>query len=117
MRRQPPGPFFSTFLDKVSGESVLRLFMPFRLRRVCERRSCCCRCLVVGKIAVVPIVLSVAGDVAGGESVFDVSELRGLRLSSCCGRCTCHCRPRCSIGGGLPAVLTVVVVVPVCCSV
>ena len=35
------------------------LFEPLRLLRVCGRRSCCRRRLVVGKVAVVPIVLSV----------------------------------------------------------
>ena len=34
-----------------------------------SRRSCCRRCLGVGMVAVVAIVLSVAVHVAGGESV------------------------------------------------
>ena len=59
------------------------------------RRSCCGRCLVVGMDAVVAIVLSVAVDVAGGESVRNMSVLRGWNVRRCCGRFTCRCRPRC----------------------
>ena len=45
--------------------------------RGCGRRSCCCRYLKVGKIPVVPIVLSVAVDVAGGQSVRNMFVLHG----------------------------------------
>ena len=44
--------------------------------RGCGRHSCCCRCLVVGVVAVVPIVLSVAVDAAVGKSVRNFSALR-----------------------------------------
>ena len=40
---------------------LTRLFEVLRLLRGCGRRSCCCRCLVVGKVAFVPIVFCVCG--------------------------------------------------------
>ena len=57
---------------------LARLFEPLRSLRGRGRRSCCCRCLVVGKVAVVPILLGVAVDVAGGESVRNMSVQREL---------------------------------------
>ena len=42
--------------------------------------------LVVGMVAVVAIVLSVAVDVAGGESMRNMSVLRGKSVHRCCGR-------------------------------
>ena len=70
-------PYFSLFTKKVNGEFVLRAcFELLRLLRGCGRRSCFCRRLVVGKVAVVPIVLSVAVDGAGGESVRNMLVLR-----------------------------------------
>ena len=70
---------------------------------------------MVGKVAVVPIVLSVAVDVAGGESVRNMSVLRGSNVRCNCDRCACRGRPRCTWGGAaaVVAVLTVIVVVPV----
>ena len=61
---------------QTSPAHLTRLFGLFRLSRACGRRSCFCRCLVVGKVAPVPIVLSVPVDVVGGESVRDMSVLR-----------------------------------------
>ena len=65
-------------------------------------------------VAVVPIVLSVAVDVAGGESVGNMSFLRGWRVRFSCCRCTCRCRPHCPRVEAAAAydVLTIVVVVP-----
>ena len=54
---------------------LARWFELSRLLRGCGHRSCCCRCLVVGKVAVVPIVLSVAVDVAGGELVRNTQQV------------------------------------------
>ena len=51
-----PGSFScSLILRKINSEIVLR---------ACERRACCCWRLVVGNVAVAPIVLSVPVDVA-----------------------------------------------------
>ena len=46
-----------------------------RFLRGCRRQSCCCQCLVVGKVVVVPIALSATVDVDGGESVRNLSAL------------------------------------------
>ena len=73
---------------------LVRLFELLRLLRGCGRRSCGCRCLVVGKVAIVPIVLSVAVVVDGGESVRNMSVLRNWRARCSCGRCEYRCRPR-----------------------
>ena len=69
---------------------------------------------MVDKVAVVPIVMSVRVEVAGGESVRNMSVLRVWRVSCCsCGLCTCHCRHRYLSGGAAAhAILTVVVVAP-----
>ena len=56
--------------------------------------------LWLAKVAVFPIVFSVAVGVAGGESVRNMSVLRKKRERGGCGRCTCRCRPGCSQGGG-----------------
>ena len=64
-------------------------------------------------VAVVPIVLSVAVDVVGGESVRNMSVLRGQRVRCSGGRCACRCLPRCPAHRVEAAVLTVIVVVPV----
>ena len=50
--------------------------------------------------AAVVIELSVAADVAGGESVRNMFVLRCQRVRSSCGRCTRRGRPRCPWGGG-----------------
>ena len=55
---------------------LARLFELLPLLRGCGRRSCCCRFLVVGNVAVAPIVLSVAVDAADGEPVRNTSVLR-----------------------------------------
>ena len=93
--------FFTLFL-RMSQRRVrlARLFELMRLLRGCGRRFCCCRCLVVGKVAVVLVVLSVAVDAAGGESVRNMSALRNWRVRCSCGRCACRCRPRGPQGGG-----------------
>ena len=65
--RRPPGALF--FLSKNENHRQVRLarkFVQLRLPRGCGRRSCCRRCLVVGTVAAVPIVVSVAVDAAGG---------------------------------------------------
>ena len=41
-------------------------------------------------VAVVAIVLSVAVDVDGGESVRNMFVLLALNVRRCCGRCTCR---------------------------
>ena len=62
----------------VNGVFVFRACLcSLRLPHGCGRRACCCRCLVVGMVAVVEITLSVAVDVAGGGSVRNMSVLRG----------------------------------------
>ena len=71
----PLGP--QCFFRKKSTMSSSRLCVPLRLQRGCWRRSCCCWCLVVGMVAVVAIVLSVAVGVAGGQSVRNMSVLPG----------------------------------------
>ena len=48
---------------------------------------------MVGKVAV-------AADVAGGESVSNMSVLRNWSARCCRGRCACQYRPRCPLGGG-----------------
>ena len=63
-------------------------------------RPCYCRCLVVGMVTVVPIALSVAADVAGSESVRNMSVLRGWNVRRCCGRCTSRSRQGCPWSGG-----------------
>ena len=66
---------------------LARLFELLRLLPGCGRLSCSCRCLVVGKVAVVPIRLSVAVHAAGGESVRNMSVLRNWRVRCSFGRC------------------------------
>ena len=55
---------------------------------------------MVGKIAVVPIVLSVAVDVAGGESVRNMSVLRNWRYVEVVAAVRVVVVPRCPQGGG-----------------
>ena len=89
--------FFDFFFRKVNGEFVLHASL------------CCCvfRAVAGGVLAVVggwlvfvPIMMSFAVDAACGESVRNMSVLRGLKVRGCCDRCTCRCRPRLPLGGG-----------------
>ena len=94
----PPGRSFSSFFWKrINGQA--RLFELLHLLRNCGRCSCCCRRLVVGKDAVVPIVLNVAVDVAGGEWGRNMSVLQYWRVRSSCGRNCCVVAPVVVIGG------------------
>ena len=81
---------------------------------------CVCRAVVGAVLAVVgalslswlvAIVLCVAVDVAGGESVRKMFVLREKNVRRCCGRCASRCRPRCPRVQAATAcvVLTVVV--------
>ena len=83
-----------------------RLRAPFLLLSVC---------LVVGKVAVVAIVLSFAVDVAGCESVGNLSVLRVQKVRSNCGRCTCRCRPRCPKVEAVAVYVVLALVVVVLC--
>ena len=87
--------------EEGGGEQVKREV----IWRVC---LCCCVCrvvagagpAVVGALQLVWMllsrsVLSVAVGVAGGESVRNMSVLRGWDVRRCCGHCACRFRPRC----------------------
>ena len=109
---------FSLFSEKVNGEFVLRACSCCCVCRTVAGAvlAVCCRCLVVGMVAAVAIVVSVAVDEAGGESVRNMFVQRGAGGGrSTCGRCTCRRRPRCPRleAAAVDAVLTVVIVVPV----
>ena len=83
--------FFFFFFEKSQRRVRLpRLFELLCLLPRCGRRSGCCRYLVVDKIGVVPIVLSVAVGIAGGESMRNVSVLRNWRVR-------CRWRPSVSL--------------------
>ena len=74
-----PGPlvFFHISLHKANGGLVLRACLSCDVWcAIAGAGLSCCRCHVVGKVDVVPIVWSVAVDVAGGESVRNMSVLR-----------------------------------------
>ena len=80
---RPPWALNVFTLEKTQRRVRLaRLFELLRLLRGCGRSACGCRCLVVGKFAVVPIVLGVdeAGvrEVSGKDREAKQSERRGL---------------------------------------
>ena len=70
---------FSLFSVKVNGEFVLRACSCCCVCRTVAGAvlAVCCRCLVVGMVAAVAIVVSVAVDEAGGESVRNMFVQRG----------------------------------------
>ena len=69
---------FHLFFENVLRRSRhARSFEPLRLLLGCGRRSCCCGCLVVGKVAVVLISAGVL-EVSGKDREAKQSKRRGL---------------------------------------